>query len=298
VAEIVGAEASTDLEATISDPELDAVDVCLPTPMHREVALRSLEHGKAVFLEKPLALTAEDGDAIRTAAARSDRVFMVGLVLRFWPEYAELARRAAAGELGRLRVVSTTRLSPPADWADWYADVARSGGPPVDLMVHDFDQANWLLGTPRTVYARAVRTGDPSYPDHVIAVVDYEDGGEAVVEGSMAMPGSFPFSSSIRVLGDGGAAEYAFRAAPAEGGGNIGAVDPSARGLRVFRRDREPEVVLLDPVDPWAPEIEEFVSCLEQGRQPGNGTVDQALEALRVSLAANRSLETGRPEEM
>jgi predicted dehydrogenase len=136
---------------------------------------------------------------------------------------------------------------------------------------------------------------DPTYPDHVVAIVEY-DGAQAVVEGSMAMPGSFPFSSTIRVLGEKGVAEYSFRAAPAEGGGNIGAVDPSARGLRLYPRRGEPDVVLLDPVDPWGPEIEEFVSCLEQGRQPENGTGEQARLALRVSLAANRSLESGRPE--
>jgi predicted dehydrogenase len=295
VAEIVGAEASTDLETTIADPAVDAIDICLPTILHRETAERAFGAGKHVFLEKPIALTIEDAEAILAAAARSGTTFMVGLVLRFWPEYVELKRRVAAGELGRPLSVSAYRLSPPADWADWYADVSASGGPPVDLMVHDFDQANWLLGTPRSVYARSISTADPSYPDHVVAVVDY-DGAEAVVEGSMAMPKSFPFSSSIRVVCEGGAAEYAFRAAPAEGGGNIGAVDPSARGLRLYPRDGEPELVLLDPVDPWGPEIEEFVSCLEQGRRPENGTGEQALLALRVSLAANRSLASGNPE--
>ena len=54
--------------------------------------------------------------------------------------------------------------------------------------------------------------------------------------------------------------------------------------------------MLLDPVDPWGPEIEEFVSCIEQGRQPENGTGEQARLALRVSLAANRSLASGQPE--
>jgi predicted dehydrogenase len=295
VAELVGAQVSTDLEATVSDPEVDAVDVCLPTPLHRMAAERAFAERKAVFLEKPLALSLEDGEAIVAAAAGSGRPFMVGLVLRFWPEYVELHRRIDAGNLGRPLSVAASRLSPPADWAEWYADVSQSGGPPVDLMVHDFDQANWLLGEPKSVYARASRSRDPGYPDHVVAIVDY-DGAQAVVEGSMCMPGSFPFSSLIRVTAEGGAAEYAFRAAPAEGGGNIGAVDPSARGLRVFPRGGEPELVLMDPVDPWGPEIEEFVSCVEEGRQPENGTGAQALAALRVSLAASRSLESGRPE--
>ena len=295
VAAIVGAEASTDLEATISDPDVDAVDICLPTPLHRTTAQLSFDRRKHVFLEKPLALTLEDGETILQAAASSGRMLMVGLVLRFWPEYVELHRRVSGGELGRPVAVAASRLSPPADWAGWYADVAQSGGPLVDLMVHDFDQANWLLGEPRSVYARATASADPAYPDHAVALVQY-DGAQAVVEGSMALPASFPFSSLIRVNGTTGAAEYAFRAAPAEEGGNIGTVDENVRGLRIHPREGEPELVLLDPVDPWGPEIEEFISCLEEGRRPENGTGEQALLALRVSLAARRSLETGRPE--
>ena len=106
----------------IRDPEVDAVDICLPTPLHREYAERALAAGKNVFLEKPIALTTEDADAIVAAAARSDAVFMVGMVLRFWPEYVELQRLVAAGQLGRPRAVSTFRLSPPADWNDWMAE--------------------------------------------------------------------------------------------------------------------------------------------------------------------------------
>jgi predicted dehydrogenase len=297
VAAVVGAEPTTDLDRVLADPAVDAVDISLPTPVHRDVAERAFAAGKHVFLEKPLALSVEDGEAIIAAAARSGRIFMVGLVLRFWPEYVELHRRVAAGELGRPHSVAAARLSPPATWAEWYADVAASGGPPVDLMVHDFDQANWLLGTPRTVYAHAIRSADPSYPAHVIAAVGY-DGAQAVVEGSMSMPESFPFSSLIRVVGEAGAAEYAFRAAPAADGGNIGEVDPTARGLRLFPRGGSPETVIMDPVDPWGPELEEFVSCLEQDRAPENGTGEQALLALRVSLAANRSLASGAVEKV
>ena len=151
---------------------------------------------------------------------------MVGLVLRFWPEYVELQRRLAGGELGRPLAVSTLRLSPPADWNDWMGDPAKSGGVPVDLLIHDFDQMNWLLGTPRRVFARAPR------PDHVLAVVEY-DGAEGIAEGSMAMPKAYPFSSNVRVLAEHGVAEYAFSAAPAEDGGNIGASD-APRGLRLY----------------------------------------------------------------
>jgi predicted dehydrogenase len=290
LAESLGAQSTADLEAAVRDPEIDAVDICLPSPLHREAAESALAAGKHVFLEKPIAVTLEDADAIVAAAERSAGLFMVGLVLRFWPEYVELQRRMAAGELGRPLAVSAHRLSPPADWNDWMADPAQSGGTPVDLMIHDFDQMNWLLGTPRAVYAREPASG------HVLATVEY-DGGTGLAEGSMAMPRSYPFSSNIRVLCERGAAEYAFSAAPAEDGGNIGA-PTAARGLRLYPVGGEPETVPVESADPWGPEIAYFVECVEQGRPPEQGTGEQAREALRVSLAAARSLASGRREDV
>jgi predicted dehydrogenase len=290
VAETVGATATTDFDAALADPEIDAVDICLPTGLHREWAEQALAAGKHVFLEKPIALTIDDADAIVKAADAVGQVFMVGLVLRFWPEYVELQRRVAAGDLGRPRSVSTYRLSPPIDWNEWMADPEQSGGVAVDLLVHDFDQMNWLLGTPRSVVARSPR------PGHMHALVEY-DGAEGIAEGSVAMPRSYPFASDIRVLCERGGAEYAFSAAPVEGEGNIGASE-SARGLRLFPNDGEPTTVPVEAADPWEPELEYFVACIEQGQQSDRATARQARDALAVSLAANRSLETGRPEEV
>jgi predicted dehydrogenase len=288
VAASVGADLVSDLEAAIADPAVDAVDICLPTSLHRTTAERALEEGKHVFLEKPIALTVEDADAIVAAAERSRKILMVGMVLRFWPEYVELQRRVSAGELGRPRAVATFRLSPPADWNEWMGDRSQSGGTAVDLLIHDFDQMNWLLGAPRGV------TASEPLPGHLHALVEY-DGAAGIGEGSMAMPRSYPFSSSIRVLGENGVAEYGFSAAPVEGEGNIGA-SSSARGLRLYPAAGEPATVPVESADPWGPEIDEFVSCVEDERHPEQATGEQATLALRVSLAANRSLASGRPE--
>lgn len=289
VAARVGAEVTADLEQVLADRDVEIVDICVPTHLHREVAEQAFAAGKHVFCEKPIALTTEDADAIAAAADSSGQLFMVGLVLRFWPDYVELGRRIAAGELGPPVAVATYRLSMPADWNEWMADPKRSGGVAVDLLVHDFDQTNRLLGRAKTVFAR-----EPTR-DHVVAVVEYE-GAHAVCEASMRMPPSYPFSSNIRVVCEEGAAEYAFRATPAEDGGNIGGVDPSARGLRLYRTGAAPETIEFESVDPWGPEIAYFVECVERGRPPEEGTAEQAREALRVALAANRSIVSGNPE--
>jgi len=289
VAATLGAEFTDDLEAVLADPEVDAVDVCLPTPLHRQVAEQAFAAGKHVLLEKPIALAVEDGEAIVQAAGRSGRMLMVGLVLRYFAEYAEIERRVAAGDIGRPREVSAYRLSFPADWGEWIQDPAQTGGTPVDLMVHDFDQLNLLLGAPRQVYARSAR-GDEG---HVVAVVEHE-GGTGLAEGSMIMPTTFPFSAGIRVLGESGVLEHGFRAAPAEDGGNIGTDVQSF--LRLHPLDGEPETIAVEAIDPWGAEIAEFVDCVESSRTVARGTGAQALDALRVSLATNRSLASGQPE--
>ncbi len=288
VAQAVGAAFSTDLDSVLADPDIDAVDICLPTPLHRSATERALGAGKHVLLEKPIALTLADAEAIARTAAKSDRIFMVALVLRFFAEYAEIARRVRAGELGKPLAASAYRLSAPADWNTWMLDPAQSGGTLVDDLVHDFDQMNVLFGSARRVLARTA----PGQPGHVHAIVSYE-AGEALVEGSAAMPASFGFSAGIRVLCERGSIEHVFRSAP-EGDGNIG-ID-SERSLRVHGASAEPEAVEVPAADPWASEIAYFARCIESNRLPELGTAEQACAALRVSLAAVRSVESGQIE--
>ena len=292
VAASVAAHPTTDLVSVLDDPAVDAVDICLPTDVHRDVAETAMRAGKHVLVEKPIALSLEDADAIARTAEETGQLLMVGLVLRFWPEYVELARRVQAGDVGTPAVVSASRLSPAADWNDWMTDPRRSGGVAVDLLVHDFDQAVLLLGTPHRVFA----TADASR-QHVMATVECEDG-IASVEGSMGMPGSYPFSSHLRVSGNEGVAEYCFQVGITDGEGNLGQAADTAPGLRMFPAGGKPVGVDVTPRDPFASEIDYFVDCVARGRSPESGTAQQARAALAVALAANRSIANGRPEEV
>lgn len=292
VAKTVDAQPTTDLLAPITDPAVQAVDICLPTFLHREACERAFEAGKHVLLEKPLALTREDADAILASAARSRRVLVVGLVLRFFPEYIEIERRVRSGALGRPRIVSTYRLSPAPDWNDWMRDPALSGGPGVDLLIHDFDQMNWLLGRPRQVVARA-SAAEGGRPGHIVATLEY-DGAQALAEGSLMMPRAYPFSAGMRVLCEKGVLEHGFRAGPAEGGGNIGG--EMTRFLRLYPALGGSETLPVEASDPWAAEIAYFAECVAEARPPQRGTGEQARDALLVSLAVNRSLLSGWPE--
>jgi predicted dehydrogenase len=291
VAASLGARLVEDLDEAVSDPEVAAVDICLPSYLHRVAAEKSFAAGRDVLLEKPIALTLEDADQIIEAAARAGRTLMVGLVLRFWPEYAEMQRIIAASEIGRARAVSTYRLSPPATWNSWMGDESLSGGVPVDLLVHDLDQMNLLLGRPLQVFARS------PVPGHVMATVEYEDGKCGFAEASMVMPSTYAFTSSIRVLCDKGAAEYQFVTTPVNEQGNISSPQQALK-LNIYPPVGQARVASVAWTDPWEAEIAYFLECLESKRAPEKGTGQQARAALSLSLAINRALRTGRAEAL
>jgi predicted dehydrogenase len=285
IARGLGAELSPDWEAVIGAPGVDAVDICLPTPLHGEVAVRALELGRHVLVEKPIALTLEDADAMGAAAAAAGRVLMVGHVLRYFPEVVELRRVVGSGELGDVLAVSAMRLSAPPDWNDWMLDVARSGGTLVDMMIHDFDIAAALLGPARAVHAVAAAGGR-----HVNAIVEHERG-RAAIEGSHAMPASYPFTAGLRVLCSRGVAEHKF----VTGAGDEVADDAAASVLGIHPVGGEPRRFHA-AADPWAAQIAHFLDCVDSRSEPRDGSFAQARAALAVALAARRSIESGAPE--
>lgn len=292
-----GAEATDDLAAAIARDDVDVVDICLPTGLHRQWAEAAFTAGKDVLLEKPIALDPADAEAIIAARDASGRRLLVGLVLRFWPEYEELHALAAAGAIGGVRAVTTLRMSSPPDWNTWMIDPAASGGAAVDLLVHDFDQVAMLLGRPLRVHAGAVTAGPHGAPQHVSATVDCERG-TAIVEGGLLLPQSYPFTSGIRVLGDAGVLEYPFSAGASEDGGNIGGVDQSANALRRHPADGPAERVDVASGDPWARQCAYLLDCIEAGAPVERATGEDGLLSLRVALAANRSIASGQAEDV
>jgi predicted dehydrogenase len=286
IAAELGAEVTDDWEAAVAAPGIDAVDVCLPTPLHRPVVMRALAAGRHVLLEKPIALTLEDADAIGAAASAAGRVLMVGHVLRYFPEVVEMRRLIESGELGRPLSATALRLSPPPDWNEWMQDPARSGGVLVDMMVHDFDILNALLGPARRVQAALSAGGR-----HVQMLVEHETG-SAAVEGSHAMPASFPFTAGLRVLCEKGVLDHRFVAGAgdevADATQSVLGIHPADGEARRFHEAR----------DPWGAQIEHFLACVETGSEPRDGSFAQARAALAVALAARRSAETGAPENV
>jgi len=110
-AALFGARAYSSLEAMSAAEQLDAIDICVPSYLHAQMAVQCLEAGLHVLCEKPLAFNRAEADAVLAAWQRSGKMFMVAQVLRFWPEYQYLKQLVSTGAYGGLRQASFTRTS-------------------------------------------------------------------------------------------------------------------------------------------------------------------------------------------
>src|SRR3954453_10538468 len=142
-----------DLAQLLADPDIDLVDVCNPTHLHPETAIRALAAGKHVLVEKAIALDGADADRMVAAARKAGKLLMVAHVLPFFPEFAFAARAIRSGAYSALLGGHLIRVISRPDWSADIGDASKTGGPAVDLHIHDTHFIGLLAGVPRAVFS-------------------------------------------------------------------------------------------------------------------------------------------------
>lgn len=194
-----GIKAYDSLEAMLSAEQLGAVDICLPTYLHKEFSVKVANAGKHVFCEKPMALTGDDADEMIAAAKANGVQLMIGHCIRFWPEYAMLKQIKEDGRLGKLLSVNLTRYGAFPTWSsdNWLADPSKAGGGVLDMHIHDTDFAHYLLGMPDSIHSWG--TIDDRGPSHVFTTMTFGDT-VAHLEGGWNLPATTPFKHAFRAI--------------------------------------------------------------------------------------------------
>ncbi len=284
--ELAGADAQAfaTLDAALKAVDISIVDICAPTPVHTDYAVQALEAGKHVLLEKPMARTLEQCDAIIASAKKAETTIMVAHVLRFFPEYAQAKQVIDSGAIGTPAVVRTSRGGGFPRFTDsWYTDFRQSGGCVMDLTVHDFDWLLWCLGPAERVFAKGLAKADHGTKDYALITIRFKNGAIAHVESTWMRPTGF--ETKFEVAGDGGLIDFrskdasSLRFALTEGDGNRAAVEM-------------PESPLAE--NPYMVQIKHFLECVETGASPMISLQD-GRAALEIALAALESIKTGRP---
>jgi myo-inositol 2-dehydrogenase/D-chiro-inositol 1-dehydrogenase len=263
---------------------VDAVVICLPSGLHAAAAIQALDHGKHVYLEKPLAISREEGMAVLDAWRRSGRIGMPGFNFRRHPLYEQARQAVAAHDLGRLvgaRSIfcSASRLVP-----EWKRNRAMGGGVLLDLATHHFDLARFVFGEEIAAVRATVRS--VRIPDDTATV-------EITMQSGLGLQSFFSMSSmdthQFEIHGGKGRLFLDRLASPA-----AEIIRPSMPYDRIHRvwnalTALHPDRLLRGPDEPsFAASLAAFVDSIARGA-PASPDFEDGWRSLAAVLAAEES---------
>ncbi len=280
---------------------MDAVAISTPNFTHVPLALESLRAGKHVFLEKPCGITQDECAQLLDAAAKTDRVVMIGHELRYSPYFQRMKSLVDAGEIGRPRMVWTREFRGPfqAKSQDWIQDSRRSGGMLVDKNCHQFDLMNWWCGGKPTRVAAfgrsaVMRVVDPAHQVNDHATVSYEYDNGVVGTLQICLFGrDFPDEElEMGIVGDAGSLQT-----------RISTVD--ILQWKLGTKQREPIIHRVESKrgEGWGNHLgfdemhAAFLDAVLDGKRPLT-TVADCTDATRICIAAEESIGCGGTVEL
>ena len=271
-----GMNTYAEAEDLINDPNVEAVDICMPTPFHAPMSIAAMRAGKHVFCEKPMSLSLAECAEMERVAQETGRSLMVGHCLRYWPQYVKAQELLASGEYGRALYASFHRSSAAPAWSGdaWYLRGAESGGV-LDMHIHDVDVALWWFGRPQSIAATGLVT--QGLPLVVDAAWSYADGPSVQLHSAWDRNGG-PFRHAFRLVMEKATLVHDL------------AVDANALQLL---RDGKTENVPCAETSAYQAELDDFAACLAAGRAPQRITPADSRLAVEIGLEEMRQLGVG-----
>ncbi len=292
VAGRVGAQHLASLDEAWDATKFDALAIATPDHLHCEPAIAALDRGKHVLIEKPLATTTDDMDAIAAAAARSPAVAMLNYSQRFVAEYSWIRQAVQNGAIGEPRMVTThkfDRIYVPTQMIGW----AAATSPIYFMSSHDLDLVHWYLGSdPVEVMAQetsgVLRAQGIDVHDGLNALIRFANGAICNVHTSWIHPDAYPFMADgfMQIIGSHGVLML--------DNGPRRITLHSARGNleQVFSGPHTADEVDGRIVGAFRDSVREFVACVRDGREPATSP-RHGLAVARAQAAVIRSLAEG-----
>ncbi len=275
-------QATKEYREVLANPQVQAVDICLPTSQHVEVALAALAAGKHVVCEKPLARTSAQCAEIVAAARSAKGFFMPAMCMRFWPGWAWLKSAIADGRYGRVLAARFRRVSGPPGWSKGtYFKGAESGGALLDLHIHDTDFVQFLFGRPKRVTSRGLSRFSGAI-DHVLTQYDVACGAAVSAEGSWLMSEGFGFNMAYTVNFEQATADFDLSRGP--------------ETLKIYEDGKGARVETVTGEDGYVGELTHFLESIAGGRAPSVVTGEDGAAAVAICEAEERSVASGLPE--
>lgn len=186
----------TDIDDMLNNEELDLVDICLPTALHKDASIKILKKGINVLVEKPMAVSGADCDEMLDAANKSAGKLMVGQCVRFMKHYGFLKEIVQNKKYGALVSAEFSRLSAYPAWRAGKSNAKKDGGVIFDMHIHDVDFVQYIFGVPNEI--SAVSADNIDAYDTVSTLFKYDEG-FVNIKADWGLPQSFEFTTPYRV---------------------------------------------------------------------------------------------------
>lgn len=278
-----------DYHDLLADPEIDLVDICLPTDQHEQVVLESLAAGKHTLVEKPIAIDVKAANRMVKAAEKARRMLMVAHVLPFFPEFRFVHEAVQSGKYGKLKAAHFRRVITPPDWSKGMADYRKLGGWGIDLHIHDNHFIGVACGVPSKVFSRGIV--QDGLVNHVHTHYVYDDPELAVtcVSGGIAASG-LQFAHGFEL--------YFEKATVLYDAGTIGGEWVVDRPLTLIDNRGKVTQPKLKGGTEWCAafttELQTAVDGLKENREPHILSGGLARDALQLCAAEAKSISSGR----
>ena len=275
----------TDHRAVLADPEVDAVIICSSTDTHSQMIEEAAEAGKHIFCEKPVDIDLTRLDRALAKVEKSGVKLQVGFQRRFDASFLRLRQIVLEGSLGEpiiLRITSRSSEPPSIKY------IRGSGGMFLDMMIHDFDMARFLIGSEvEEVFAVGSVRVDPEIGragdiDTGIVTLRFENGTIGTID--CCRKTAYGYDQRIEVFGTGGLARVE----------NEKPNRVSIATDRAVQEDLPPHSFVERYREAYVKEMEEFIRCVLEDRAPGVTGLDGRMSVL-IGHAARKSLEENRP---
>ena len=278
---------TTDPEELFADPDIDVIVILTSMDQHGDLAIKGLQAGKSVLVEKPMATTLEEGARLLEVARESTGHLVCAPHVQLSPDFQEMYRRVDSGEIGRTLLGRARYGWDGPDWSKWF--YAPGGGPLFDLGVYNVTSLTGLLGPARRVTCMSTLTRPERVVEGELIEVQTDDTFQIVIEHENGALSTVTTAFGIQK----------YRGAAVEVYGLEGTIqllgdDWAPAGLELWSNEVGAWQLLESAGRywPWTDGLAHLVSCIRKGEQPYTRP-DQAFHVLEIMLGAMTAAETG-----
>jgi predicted dehydrogenase len=282
-----GLDVAETLEALVKLPQVDVIDICLPPHLHVDAACYAMEHGKDVFIEKPVALTLEGCHRIQETSLKTGQLALVAHVLPYMGPFAYATELVRSGKYGPAIGGYFKRVISDPTWIPDFYQADKVGGPLVDLHVHDLHWIQLLFGKPKSTHAVGRLHGNVAKYVHVLYEFESPDIAVSSSSGVIDGPGR-PFTHAFELHLRDATVHFEFAA-------HSDAAE--SMPLKVITRDGQvlrPELPAADDIDAFEAEIGEMAQSVLSRQSAPRLSLDHAAGAVELALEIQDQLIASR----